>query len=366
MGIFIYMKQIVKCIMNDKNRYNELLEQKKTKVDAEMPLAGKYLKCGIVQYDFKDYQELCMHFNQFCKEISLSDFVFRGLSKESYSLKPCVKRGDDANDSFEKEVLLLKEFAESLSQNGIHMPAGGCDFLRFNAFLSNLTEWPPSGALDFLAYAQHHGLSTRMLDWTFDINVALYMAVRSKLDEQKRPTVKQNEINGDCDKHPDNKTDENMVIWAFNYRQWNELINNISQSQKTQSPYDSILRFTFINYEDNCFARQQKGLLSYTRLRGKIRPIDFKDIMGQWNRLSNEPTDNMAVDEIVREDLLSLLAMYSERIQPNLQMIKITIPGCKAAEIEEQLAAIGYTEERLFPTPENSAKMVMKKIWGSV
>jgi hypothetical protein len=89
--------------------------------------------------------------------------LYRGVRKSSFPLTPRVGRswkealGPDADsDAFSKhEKVLLEEFKREA-----------------RAYTS-----APSNEWEWLALAQHHGVPTRMLDWTWNALAALYFAV---------------------------------------------------------------------------------------------------------------------------------------------------------------------------------------------
>lgn len=85
-------------------------------------------------------------------------WVFRGHSKAEYSLQPYVGRAPCTSENRGK-------FEKSL----------------FNMFCREAREYLdpcPSSDWEWLAVAQHHGLPTRLLDWSDNPLVALYFAVQ--------------------------------------------------------------------------------------------------------------------------------------------------------------------------------------------
>jgi hypothetical protein len=89
-------------------------------------------------------------------------WVFRGHSKASYELIPSVGRAKHTSKSREKyEKSLFDIFCREAQ-----------------AYINSapVSEW------EWLSIAQHHGLPTRMLDWTYNPLVALYFAVEKNED----------------------------------------------------------------------------------------------------------------------------------------------------------------------------------------
>src|SRR3954453_9910394 len=88
-----------------------------------------------------------------------STLVFRGLARSSYSNMSSLARLSGQFEQLERHLIRnLRKYA--------HREAPGP------------TLW------DWLSLAQHHGLPTRLLDWTFSPLVALHFATASWPDEE--------------------------------------------------------------------------------------------------------------------------------------------------------------------------------------
>jgi hypothetical protein len=99
-----------------------------------------------------------------CKVVNLHKpgWIYRGLGDISYKLLPKIGRPGYSNGrSVSREKLLLRIFKQ-----------------RAVRFVSP----QPTSELEWLALGQHHGLPTRLMDWTYSPLVALYFAVKGNAE----------------------------------------------------------------------------------------------------------------------------------------------------------------------------------------
>lgn len=128
----------------------------------------------------------------------VDNMVYRGQADSTWGLIPSALRDYssptsglrdlESQDIVARELLILNSFVKGCDRVGVNVPADSQSFRELNLNLNNQSKWlvnpslwPNPELLDLMAMAQHHGVPTRMLDWTRIAYTALYFAVSSCL-----------------------------------------------------------------------------------------------------------------------------------------------------------------------------------------
>ncbi len=141
-------------------------------------------------------------------------WAFRGQANSEWGLVPSAFRpgtklgygssefsriatGNDLRgyDQSQAEFYAVHQFLQLADRVGLSVP-GDCQLFRENADVSNVVgnrigthDWPPAAVYEILATCQHHGVPTRLLDFSYSYRVASWFPaneiVNNFIDERK-------------------------------------------------------------------------------------------------------------------------------------------------------------------------------------
>ncbi|MCG7368215.1 FRG domain-containing protein [Pantoea sp. ACRSH] len=135
----------------------------------------------------------------------VDNIVYRGQADSEWKLIPSVLRetppyivsGSEpkADELVANELIMINSFVKNCDRIGVKVPSDSqhfrneyLDISNQDKYFINPSLWPNPELLDVMAMAQHHGVPTRLLDWTRLAYTAYYFAASSCMANYKNWT----------------------------------------------------------------------------------------------------------------------------------------------------------------------------------
>jgi hypothetical protein len=254
-------------------------------------------------------------------------YIFRGQPSINYKLIPCALREDKMGDvcelsgyispvhgiqtelqQIECEEGILKKFYHRCDENGLKIPL--VPRWRYHNLQSETVpiednNWIPNDLFEVAGLAQHYGLPTRLLDWSFNFFVALYFALNGAKIE-----------------------DEYCSVWAYNYDNFREYYNNQSYKLVVVIP----------EYSQNPNLKAQRGVFT---LWQKYHHYFMSE---HCEELKNKPVDRRSLDELFESKIRK-----DDTFDYSTMFYNINIPIKYSQDIYKVLSSMGYNAASLFP-----------------
>lgn len=153
-------------------------------------------------------------------DANFQEIAFRGQGDANLNLVPCAFRlgtrfgyrdwiveGPSSNpeEQAQAEFQAVFQFVKFSDLVGLPVPGDSQKFRGTENQQQVLETWPPPEVLETLAVAQHHGIPTRLLDFSYDPPTAALFASRDALELEANS--------------PDTASlSENLAVWAVDLR----------------------------------------------------------------------------------------------------------------------------------------------------
>lgn len=284
----------------------------------------------------------------------LSGYIFRGHQIDTYGLVPNALRpgaiermlrgpgythvartGDvEVKDTkviqHDVEEHALRTFFRLADRRGLYLPSIGeirssvdesLDHTRRDPFSQERDRWLPRTFLELAALAQHYGVPTRLLDWTYDPFVSLFFAAQALGNEE--PASK-------------------LAIWCLD--RW-------ALAGETVLPLRSGMgqvEFVTPYYGGNPNLAAQQGLFTHW-----VTPIGSRYDEMQWFSNPEGLVDRRALDVLLAERFGKGPSFRRSVI------IKILLNRSQAPVLQKILVGNGYGASRIFPGYSGVAMEVM-------
>ena len=258
-------------------------------------------------------------------------FSFDTINKSNQTVEtnPKYRVSSDGELQFRREAYVLLNFLDYADKIGLKIPTSTYIRRRIHNHLSYLPNknyrWPEPDFYEIISLAQHYGIPTRALDWSYDFKVALYFAVEDILKDNE----------------------EDCVLWAFNYRLFEDNYHPHLDPVNPTYEIDELIIYR-PEYNNNSNLKGQKGLFTFltTDINEADESIPFDKIIA--NLLITRRHHDEYDENSVYYDIGGFRKFGIKKDEKIFH--KFVISGDLKAKILKDLYKDGYAPENIYPS----------------
>lgn len=269
-------------------------------------------------------------------------WMFRGQENAGWKMLPSAFRpaihgftglpahGHTNGDQIRMEVEGLCKFFHSADRSGLPLPEDSQDTRKLLRDIRNTLGPPPSSThcgwptdklLSLMALAQHNGIPTRLLDWTWDAKISAYFAAVQAAKQIKSS-------NGISPGHSGL-----ICVWAMSLEHIEPDAAGIRQ--RNHETADTGFSLVTAPSAGNPNLRAQRGVFLLHRSATKIELGKNFECKPIEEKLAGTP----------------------------LQLLQFTLPAIETPRLLRLLARDGVSGAALFPSYEGAAKAAQEELW---